>query len=143
MKNSANTSSKIFSGIYALLSLFCAFIMVLLITSNQAFADFRGSVLFTVALITFIATSAATWAKWNDTFQYNYETPYKSSKFTLILKALFGAYAITIILLIVFNVGGLFILGFEVTNKITVEYSSIAMSISTLILFPFVRKFMK
>lgn len=117
--------------------------MVILITSSQAFSDFRGSVLFTVALITFVTTSAATWVKWNDTFQYNYETPYKPSKFTLILKALFGAYAITIILLIVFNVGGLFILGFETTNEITAKYSSTAMSISTLILFPFVRKLMK
>ena len=143
MKNSTNTSSIIFIGIYALLSLFCAFIMVLLITSSQAFADFRGSVLFIVALITFVATSAATWVKWNDTFQYNYETPYKLSKFTLLLKALFGAYAITIILLIVFNVAGLFILGFDATNDITVKYSSMAMSVSTIIFFPFVRKYMK
>jgi len=117
--------------------------MLLLITSNQAFTDFRGSVLFIVALITFIATSTATWVKWNDTFQYNYETPYKPSKFTLFLKALFGAYAITIILFIVFNVLGLFLLGFKTTNYITVQYSSIATAISTLILFPFVRKFMK
>ena len=139
MNNSATTSSKIFSGVYALLSLFCAFIMVVLITSNQAFADFRGSVLFTVALITFVATSAATWV----TFQYNYETPYKPSKFTLILKALFGAYAVAIILFIVFNILGLFILGFKITDSITSQYGNIAILITTLIMFPFIKRFMK
>lgn len=142
MENNVN-SSKVFSIIYALLSLFGALIMVLLIFSKQAFVDFRGSALFIAALVTFIVTSAATWLKWNDTFQYNYKTSYKPSKFTLFLKALFGAYAITISLFIVFNVVGLFLLGFETTDALTSQYGSMAMTISTITLFPFVRKFMK
>lgn len=143
MENSNSTSRKVFSGVYALLAFFSAFLMLQLLLANQAFVDFRGCLLFVVAAFTFVVTSISVWVKWNDTFPYKYETPYKTSPVSNYLKAVFGSFAISLGLFIAFVVIGLFTAGFEKVDYIINNFGGYIVVGCTILLFPFIKKYMK
>jgi len=143
MENSNSTSRKIFSGIYALLALFSAFIMLQLLLTNQAFVDFRGGLLFVVAAFTFVITAIAVWLKWNDTFAYRYETPYKISPFTKAVKAVYGSFAITVAIFIVSFVVGLYLFDFKSFDSFIFNYGVFLVLGCTVLFYPFVKRYMK
>ena len=143
MENSANTSSKILSGVYAILAIFSALLLLQLLITNQAFVDFRGGVLFVVAAVTFLVTSVAVWVKWNDNYPYKHEAPYKISPGTAFFKAIFGSFAITVALFILCVVLGLYVLGVKTVDDIIEKYSVFIIIGCSILLFPFVKKFMK
>ena len=143
MENSNSTSRKVFSSVYALLAFFSAFLMLKLLLTNQAFVDFRGGLLFVVAAFTFVVTSISVWVKWNDTFLYKYETPYKTSPITNYLKAIFGSFAITLGLFITFIVIGLFTAGLEKVDYIIDNFGGYIVLSCTVLFFPLIKKYMK
>lgn len=143
MGNGTTTSSKVFSGIYMLLAAFSAILSIQSLLSGQAFADFRGVIFITVGVVTFFVTSIAAWVKWNDSFPYNYETPYKISKTTIYLKAVYGAFAISLAIFMVAIVISLYLFEFRSISGFIEKYLFSSFALSTALLFPFVRKYMK
>ena len=143
MENSNSTSRKIFSGVYALLALFSALLMLQLLLTNQAFVDFRGSLLFVVAAFTFLITAIAVWVKWNDTFEYKYEAPYKISPLTKVVKPIYGSFAITVAICIVFIVLGLYLFDFKSFDSFIFKYGVFIVFGCTALFYPFVKRFMK
>jgi len=143
MDTSNNISSKIFSAVYALLALFSTLLMLQLIITNQAFVDFRGGILFTAAAVTFLVTFTASWIKWNDNVSYKYEGHYITNPIFLIFKAIFGSYAISVALFIVSVIIGGYIFEFRFMDAVIEKYSGAILLLSTVLFFPFVRKYMK
>ncbi len=129
--------------VYALLALFATALMLIILLEGSAFAGFGSIVVFVASVLTFVVCSVATWLKWNDNSVYNYETPYKTSSVTRVIKIIFGSYTIAMGIFIVFVVLGGMIFGFKPIDNLISNYSGLFLVLTSLICAPLVRKYMK